>query len=52
MANTHLRNLLVKARAYVQLQGTIPYDHVVEMMSAGIDASAIERNLRKEFGFD
>jgi hypothetical protein len=52
MPNTLLRKLLATARAYVAQQGTIPYDHVVKMLSIGLDVDTIERNLRKEFGFD
>lgn len=50
MPNTHLRRLLAKARAYVQRDGRIPYDHVVSMMEVGLDVEQIEKNLRKEFG--
>lgn len=50
MPNMHLRSLLVRAREFVEKQGAIPYDHVVKMMSIGLDVPTIERNLRKEFG--
>lgn len=52
MQNTHLRSLLSQARAYVQTDGAIPYDHAVRMMQAGMDVATIEGNLRKEHGFD
>jgi len=52
MQNTHLRSLLAQARAYVERDGAIPYDHAVKMMSVGIDVQTIERNLRKEHGLD
>lgn len=50
MPNTHLRSLLSAARNFVQQDGRIPYDHVVRMLSIGLDVETIENNLRKEFG--
>ena len=52
MHDTHLRSLLGKARAYVAQIGTIPYDHVVKMLSIGLDVDTIERNLRKELNLE
>jgi len=48
MHHTHLRNLQYQARQFVATIGRIPYDHVVKMMNAGLDAITIENNLLKE----
>mgnify|MGYP003493975217 CR=1 FL=1 len=52
MDNSFVRKLLATARAYVAQMGTIPYDHVVKMLSIGLDVDTIERNLRKELNLE
>lgn len=52
MTSTHLRSLLIKARDQVEQDGVIAYDTAVALMSIGCDVPSIERNFRKEQGFD
>ena len=52
MPGMHLRSLLIKARSQVQQDGTIHFDTAVALMSLGCDVTTIERNFRKEHGFD
>jgi len=52
MPNAHLRSLLIRARSQVQTDGTIAFDTAVALMSLGCDVTTIERNFRKEHGFD
>ena len=52
MPNAHLRSLLIRARSQVQQDGTIHFDTAVALMSLGCDVTTIERNFRKEHGFD
>ena len=52
MTNTHLRSLLIRARSQAQTDGAIHFDTAVALMSLGCDVTTIERNFRKEHGFD
>ena len=52
MPNTHLRSLLIRARSEVEQGGAINMDTAVALMSLGCDVTTIERNFRKEHGFD
>jgi pyruvate/2-oxoglutarate dehydrogenase complex dihydrolipoamide dehydrogenase (E3) component len=52
MPNAHLRSLLIRARSQVQAGGVIAFDTAVALMSLGCDVTTIERNFRKEHGFD
>jgi hypothetical protein len=52
MPNTHLRSLMLQARAQVETDGVIAFDTAVALMSLGCDVTTIERNFRKEHGFD
>ena len=52
MPSMRLRSMLIRARSQVQIDGAIAFDTAVALMSLGCEVTTIERNFRKEPGFD